>query len=1805
MVLDVASFSADRPEFRRLFQNLVLPLEPGDSPAGLTGAAIAFQEIRVVGPADSRGSVCSGDDPKFNALPPFISFPVSSSVFIPELSRNREEPYGVLILDSMEPGSFNDEKKQIVLQIVRALGLSLDRLDERRRILDLLEKSSQEKGSLLVQNYLSRILLEIGRMLRDSTKEKASAIFQEALNHLVGSLDLPVVWLGEVRPGESAVRVIALAGPGKEHFEGVSISIDSDLPEGRGLSGESVVLGGPREAQDISRDPRFGPWRDRFMAGGLESGLVDSARTKEGNILILALYRKRSGKFSPDIVSLISGLVRDLAAFLDRCQVEVRKDQLFFYQAAVREIQTGLLSAESPGEMFDLLVRTIVERTSLIGAYVLVPERTTEWFLVQSAAGKSTEIERAARALRLSIDPHRPVFGESLPGMAFRTRKPQGPVKPEHFSSDRALKETHPAIRLIQSAMAWPILIPKQTDPYAVFVVWSPDEKHFTPELEGLLSELSAALSLGIERLERESEVQRLSLVAQKATDSILLTDLHGKILWVNRSFEEKFGFTLAEVTGQPLIDLRTGPDSDSRKFEILRSHVKTGRSFDEIMLYYTRGGTPCWVRVNATLLRQPDGIPTGYIIVESDVTALKDSEERARITSIFYRALSETLQTLWTFSQPLQDVLTSLLAHLKTILEADIFYLGCLPSGKTKVETLAYLGPPEWLQGLSLSSDPDRPDGQGPAGMVLRTGHPTVHLAKDPTFPAPMRERDRRFGIAGSLSASSLRENGDRILLEAHFSKEDLLNADSGDLFGRMTMEIASFLDRKGRQARNEKIEHYRTARQLISKQLLSAESEEEIFGILARTIVEETGALAVDWLSPEGDRLKRRALEGPLAHVIRSLPSDLSQAVPESGPVPAPVRAWNRREPVLVKTPAKDPTMLDVYRTPPFEAVALVSTFPIPGRKAEDSPIGVVTLFTDNPDTFDDTLLTGLVQDILESASLGVERLLLLQKMRDLSTLDPLTKVLNRRGLDLALAPFLANVSRGGGEGVLGILDLDDFKPVNDEFGHAAGDELLVQIARRLSGTLREGDLVARLGGDEFVVVMQWPTSSPDEEAEFLSVIMGRIQEVLSVPYRLQQAGGKEIEIGCSMGVTLFPRDESEPDGLLRHADEALYLIKGQKKTRRHWWRLWTGAATFEMPFKDPLAEAKSLLFSEIYGTEARELIGKVSELLEEGVTDFSEIFYETLARDRRISSILTRLSPDEFHRLKESQTTHLKMLLGADLEEGEHRRSARRLGRIHAMVGLSPADMVEAMRIYLSTLQETIRKLAIPLGERTRLLSLVTHRSGVELSEQIAGMSDLDTERQTRIVALTNSLIHVRSWPDFVRLVLTSLVQEEGIIGSVLFRPSDEGAFVAEFSAGRCPLLSRFLSGDDPPLPGGEGGGQIGALHSEIGEFLREMWRNEAALSVPGIYSESRLPRSRMKLLEEGIRSLAIFPLKDPDDHLFGALLIVSSHPGYFETPSMATFENALQSLFRQGRHRFDGISPARLHSSGLPHQSLRALLAEKRILLEYQPVVDFSDRSSRKVEALARIVSSEGRLIVPADFIGAFGRSELADLFRQGLASSLEQIRTWENQGVVLDLALNIPPVVLFEPHLLQWVDQALGEVGVPPSRLHLELLESQEIRDTARQQRTVEEIVARGIHLDMDDLGAGYSSLLRLRTMPFSTVKIDQGLVRGYSENPEQLISLVGSLVKLIQGLGHSAVIEGLENPDLIEVARILGADGGQGYALSRPLPAEKVPGWIEQYSLPPRREDPVSSLGRLARDWMERQYGSGKLLRDY
>jgi diguanylate cyclase (GGDEF)-like protein/PAS domain S-box-containing protein len=149
-----------------------------------------------------------------------------------------------------------------------------------------------------------------------------------------------------------------------------------------------------------------------------------------------------------------------------------------------------------------------------------------------------------------------------------------------------------------------------------------------------------------------------------------------------------------------------------------------------------------------------------------------------------------------------------------------------------------------------------------------------------------------------------------------------------------------------------------------------------------------------------------------------------------------------------------------------------------------------------------------------------------------------DALTQLPNRILLDDRLHQAVARANRSKEILAVCYFDLDGFKPINDTLGHDAGDRLLVELAQRVRNCLRESDTVARLGGDEFALLL-CNLSSPEECELTLTRLLAAIRQ----PFLLAE---KPVQVSASIGYTLYPMDDSEPDTLLRHADQAMYQAK-----------------------------------------------------------------------------------------------------------------------------------------------------------------------------------------------------------------------------------------------------------------------------------------------------------------------------------------------------------------------------------------------------------------------------------------------------------------------------------------------------------------------------------------------------------------------------------------------------------------------------------------------------------------------------------
>ncbi|BBF85795.1 diguanylate cyclase [Aquitalea magnusonii] len=169
---------------------------------------------------------------------------------------------------------------------------------------------------------------------------------------------------------------------------------------------------------------------------------------------------------------------------------------------------------------------------------------------------------------------------------------------------------------------------------------------------------------------------------------------------------------------------------------------------------------------------------------------------------------------------------------------------------------------------------------------------------------------------------------------------------------------------------------------------------------------------------------------------------------------------------------------------------------------------------------------------------------------ELNRMANYDLLTSLPNRRLLTEWLNLVIHRAQRTGKRLAVCYLDLDGFKAVNDSLGHEAGDQLLVDIADRLRLALRVNDIIARLGGDEFVLLL---TDLADDEEYRL--VLDRVLQTVATPLTL---AGSLVQVSASIGVTVYPHDDSDNDTLLRHADQAMYLAKQSGKNRYHYYDL-----------------------------------------------------------------------------------------------------------------------------------------------------------------------------------------------------------------------------------------------------------------------------------------------------------------------------------------------------------------------------------------------------------------------------------------------------------------------------------------------------------------------------------------------------------------------------------------------------------------------------------------------------------------------
>ncbi|HEX7037327.1 MAG TPA: EAL domain-containing protein [Pseudomonadales bacterium] len=247
------------------------------------------------------------------------------------------------------------------------------------------------------------------------------------------------------------------------------------------------------------------------------------------------------------------------------------------------------------------------------------------------------------------------------------------------------------------------------------------------------------------------------------------------------------------------------------------------------------------------------------------------------------------------------------------------------------------------------------------------------------------------------------------------------------------------------------------------------------------------------------------------------------------------------------------------------------------------------------------------------------------------------------------------------------------------------------------------------------------------------------------------------------------------------------------------------------------------------------------------------------------------------------------------------------------------------------------------------------------------------------------------------------------------------------------------------------------------------------------------------------------------------------------------------------------------------------SLRAAIEEGRLHVVYQPKLRLADRVCCGVEALVRWHDPELGNVSPAEFVPlAEGSDLIAHLTRFTLQQAIRDHAEWAQQGMALDLAVNLSARHLGDAAFMSELVELVADRGIPPERLELEITETALMDDPERVLAVLASVAGQGIRLAMDDFGTGFSSLAYLKHLNLHTLKIDRCFIRDIEHNVSDR-KIVESTLLMAHSLDLVVVAEGIENEAQATLLDQLGCEVGQGYAFARPMPADEFVEWYHAH----------------------------------
>lgn len=1022
--------------------------------------------------------------------------------------------------------------------------------------------------------------------------------------------EIRLAWVG--RPdGEELFRPIAASGK-TDYLAGVVISSDEARPEGQGPMGRSFRSGLPVYNESFQEASDMTPWRERALGSGFRASASLPVRRAGAVWAVLTVYFDGTRPIETEIRHLLEAIADNLSLALDRLDLARRERQatalketllantsaginlVRYPERVVVETNRGLLEilgyrdvqeivghgdrdlyfeedesfsrmgegarevlATGGARLRDLRIRrqngtegfvdlsgqkvrdadqeTIVwtmvdvterhrlaEELSRLSASNLllaqvnqaIAEATTEDSLLRTICDLSVRygklrlawIGRPGEEGQVHIEAmsgesgsllEHPISvlpdhsdGDGPVGEVWRTGRPDFGPESPGRLPEKTGREGDPATASGSHAV---LPVEKEGKIWGLLALYHDGPDGFSSPLREVFSELARDISRGLDRLaalRREREMASLEKVLLENTLAGILLLEQRQIRYANERMLQMLGYARAGEMVGQSARMLYGDAGEYERVGFAYSFLED-RETIEIPDVRMVTRSGHTVMVDISLSRIPDD-PSVVVGTVHDVTDRHAQAERLRLLSAYNTLLAHAGEALSSISE--EPKLLNRLCDLAVSYGEMALAAVCRPPKGKGILVLGASG----KTGL-LDESPFGDSGEDPdlLSRVFALRHP-VFDPEGQTVRLPWKERARDFGI-NAMGALPIYRKGEvwGILLIGHGKEGFFSDPVLEGLLSELARNISQGLDRLDLLTRQNLLSNAVAA---VGEGVLITDPDFLV-------IFANDGFTALTGYSAEeilGKNCRILQGEGTDRATVEKIRKALIEGYPFQGQI------LNYR---------KDKT--------PFWNLLSIS----PVRNAA----GEIVEFVGNQRD-----ITSLVD--------------LTKKLEYDSRHDRLTGLPNRRALDLEFEKVLARSRRYGWNFAVAILDLDSFKPVNDRYGHDAGDHLLRLTGERIRQALRKTDFLARLGGDEFVLLLE--NISLREELEDL---LERLDQAARRPVPLE--GGEEVSVGVSIGVALSipgPSASDNPEILLRLADQALYESKGHKGDRSRSWMI-----------------------------------------------------------------------------------------------------------------------------------------------------------------------------------------------------------------------------------------------------------------------------------------------------------------------------------------------------------------------------------------------------------------------------------------------------------------------------------------------------------------------------------------------------------------------------------------------------------------------------------------------------------------------